>query len=87
MEKWIWKIQISWRIEMIGENKFHFLLLQWYNHNVVYRMNFKIPFSIATFVAQFVIISKVYKILTIVSDHCQEMESNNLNNLKCRESV
>lgn len=50
-------------------------------------MNLKALFSIATFMAQFVIISKGYKILTAVSDCCQETLSNNLNNLEGRGSV
>lgn len=87
MEKWIWKIQIFYKIEIIREKKSHFLLLDWYNHYVVYRMNLKALFSIATFMAQFVIISKGYKILTAVSDCCQETLSNNLNNLEGRGSV
>lgn len=37
--------------------------------------------------AQFVIISKGYKILTAVSDCCQETLSNNLNNLEGRGSA
>lgn len=60
----------------------------WSNHYVVYRMNLKALSSIATFMTQFVIIrSKDYKILTVVSDCCQEMLSNNLINLEGRERV
>lgn len=51
-------------------------------------MNLKALFLIATFMAQFAIIrSKGYKILTVVSDCCQEMLSNNWNDLDGRESV
>lgn len=36
------------------------------------KMNLKILFSVATVMAQFVIVSKVYKILTAVSDCCKK---------------
>lgn len=50
-------------------------------------MNLKTLFLIATFMAQFVIISKGYKILTAVSDCCQETLSSNLNNSEGGEIV
>lgn len=80
------KSKFSIRLRLL-KKKSHFFLLEQYNYYVVYRMNLKALFSIATFMTQFVITGIGYKILTVVSDCCQGMLSNNLNNLDGRESV